>query len=219
MFVDDVLLLAPLSCDFQLLLDWVQCDAVGQIRLECPRWVGSKVLPQVMSLSILVLPKRNKKMEQKMTGRWVLQLRWRESWATRQDWKTEEKLKTEFPHRVAGFSHRDRERSSPIWKRFRVELLHLSIRWSQLKWFGHLIKMHPGHMFWTCPNKRRTLGGCWGDGDLGHTAYGWCWILYMQRITRRRRGRVVVAYTKDQGNIGHLGSASKDWAGLNLMLI
>lgn len=46
---------------------------------------------------------------------------------------------------VAGLSLRDKVRSSGIWRELRVELLLLRIERSQLRWFGYLIKMPPGH--------------------------------------------------------------------------
>lgn len=45
--------------------------------------------------------------------------------------------------RVAGLSIRDRGRSLDIPEELRVELLFLCVERSQLRWFGHLVKMPP----------------------------------------------------------------------------
>ena len=49
-----------------------------------------------------------------------------------------------FLRRVAGISLRDRVRSSVTRERLGVEPLLLCLeRWSQLRWFGHLVRMPP----------------------------------------------------------------------------
>ncbi len=48
-------------------------------------------------------------------------------------------------HRVARLSLRDRMRSSDIRRELEVEPLLLLIERSQLRWFGHLVRMPPGH--------------------------------------------------------------------------
>ena len=48
-----------------------------------------------------------------------------------------------FLHRVAGLSFGDRVRSSDIQERLRVELLLLHVGRSQLRWYGHLVRMPP----------------------------------------------------------------------------
>ncbi|KAK0146243.1 DNA damage-regulated autophagy modulator protein 2 [Merluccius polli] len=50
--------------------------------------------------------------------------------------------------RVAGLSLRDRVRSSDIWRELRVEPLLLHVERSQLRSFGHLIRMPPGRPPW-----------------------------------------------------------------------
>uniref|UniRef100_A0A3Q3X1J7 Uncharacterized protein n=1 Tax=Mola mola TaxID=94237 RepID=A0A3Q3X1J7_MOLML len=51
-----------------------------------------------------------------------------------------------FLRRVAGLSIRDRVRSADIRERLRVEPLLLRVEGSQLKRFGHLVRMPPGHL-------------------------------------------------------------------------
>ena len=67
-----------------------------------------------------------------------------------------------FLRRVAGLSLRDRVRSSVIRERLKVEPLLLRIERSQLRWFGHLVRMPPGRLpgevFWACPTGRRPRG-------------------------------------------------------------
>jgi len=52
--------------------------------------------------------------------------------------------KMSFLRRVAGLSLRDRVRSSDIRRELGVESLLLRVERSQLRWFGHLIRMPPG---------------------------------------------------------------------------
>ena len=49
-----------------------------------------------------------------------------------------------FLRRVAGLSLRDRVRSSDIREGLRVEPLLLHVERSQMRWFGHLMRMPPG---------------------------------------------------------------------------
>jgi len=51
-----------------------------------------------------------------------------------------------FLDRVAGLSLRDRVRSSDIRRELGVEPLLLRVERSQLRWFGHLIRMPPGRL-------------------------------------------------------------------------
>ena len=51
-----------------------------------------------------------------------------------------------FLRRVAGVSLRDRVRSSAIREGLRVEPLLLCKERSQLRWFGHLVRMPPGRI-------------------------------------------------------------------------
>ena len=64
-----------------------------------------------------------------------------------------------FLRRVAGVSLRDRVRSSAIWEGLGVELLLLCMERSQLRWFGHLMRMPPGRLprevFLACPTGTR----------------------------------------------------------------
>jgi len=70
--------------------------------------------------------------------------------------------KMSFLRRVAGLSLKDRVRSSDIRRELRVELLLLPVKRSQLRWFGHLIRMPPGRLplevFRARPNGRRPWG-------------------------------------------------------------
>nr|XP_054589577.1 uncharacterized protein LOC129153652 isoform X2 [Nothobranchius furzeri] len=67
-----------------------------------------------------------------------------------------------FLRRVAGLSLRDRVRSSDIREGLGVEPLLLRIERSQLRWFGHLVRMPPGRLpgevFRACPAVRRPPG-------------------------------------------------------------
>ena len=67
-----------------------------------------------------------------------------------------------FLRRVAGVSLRDRVRSSVIRERLGVEPLLLCVERSQLRWFGHLVRMPPGRLprevFQACPAGRRPRG-------------------------------------------------------------
>ncbi|KAJ8012499.1 hypothetical protein DPEC_G00043460 [Dallia pectoralis] len=51
-----------------------------------------------------------------------------------------------FLRKVAGLSLRDRVRSSVIREELGVEPLLLRIERSQLRWFGHLVRMPPGRL-------------------------------------------------------------------------
>ncbi|KAK5873269.1 hypothetical protein PBY51_018325 [Eleginops maclovinus] len=51
-----------------------------------------------------------------------------------------------FLRRVAGISLRDKVRSSVIWEGLGVEPLLLHVERSQLRWFGHLVRMPPGRL-------------------------------------------------------------------------
>ena len=67
-----------------------------------------------------------------------------------------------FLRRVSGLSLRDRVRSSDIRERLKVEPLLLRIERSQMRWFGHLVRMPPGRLpgevFRACPTGRRPRG-------------------------------------------------------------
>ena len=67
-----------------------------------------------------------------------------------------------FLRRVAGFSLRDRVRSSVIREGLGVEPLLLRVERSQLRWFGHLVRMSPGRLprevFQASPTGRRPRG-------------------------------------------------------------
>ncbi|KAJ8011838.1 hypothetical protein DPEC_G00062440 [Dallia pectoralis] len=67
-----------------------------------------------------------------------------------------------FLRKVAGLSLRDRVRSSIIREELGVEPLLLCIERSQLRWFGHLVRMPPGRLprevFQARPAGRRPRG-------------------------------------------------------------
>ncbi|KAF7652554.1 hypothetical protein LDENG_00095270 [Lucifuga dentata] len=67
-----------------------------------------------------------------------------------------------FLRRVSGLTLRDRVRSSDIREGLGVELLLLRIERSQLRWFGHLIRMPPGRfpreVFQARPTGKRSRG-------------------------------------------------------------
>ena len=67
-----------------------------------------------------------------------------------------------FLRRVAGVSLRDRVRSSAIREGLGVEPLLLCVERSQLRWFGHLMRMPPGRLprevFLARPTGRRPRG-------------------------------------------------------------
>ena len=67
-----------------------------------------------------------------------------------------------FLRRVAGLSLRGRLRNSDNRERLRVDPLLLDVERSQLRWFGHLVRLPPGHLpakvFRACPSERRPQG-------------------------------------------------------------
>jgi len=67
-----------------------------------------------------------------------------------------------FSPGMAGFSLRDRVRSSDIRRELGVVPLLLRVKRSQLRWFGHLISMPPRRLpfevFWARPTGRRPRG-------------------------------------------------------------
>jgi hypothetical protein len=67
-----------------------------------------------------------------------------------------------FLRRVAGLSLRDRVRSSVIRRELGVDPLLLHVERSQMRWFGHLIRMPPGRLpgevFRARPTGRRPRG-------------------------------------------------------------
>ena len=67
-----------------------------------------------------------------------------------------------FLRRVSGLSLRDRVRSSVIQEGLGVEPLLLRIERSQMRWFGHLVRMLPGRLpgevFRARPTGRRPRG-------------------------------------------------------------
>jgi len=62
-----------------------------------------------------------------------------------------------FLRRVSGLSLRDRVRSSDIRRELGVEPLLLRVEGSQLRWFGHLIRI-PLEVFQARPTGRRPRG-------------------------------------------------------------
>ena len=85
------------------------------------------------------------------------------------DWLMTERMrprvqaaKMGFLHRVAGVSLRDRVKSSAIREGLGVEPLLLCMERNQLRWFGHLMRMPPGHLprevFLAHPTGRKPRG-------------------------------------------------------------
>ncbi len=66
-----------------------------------------------------------------------------------------------FLCRAAGLSLRDRVTSSNMWEDLRVESLLLHVQRSQLRWFGHLVRMPPWMSPWGGVSGR--LGSRWRD--------------------------------------------------------
>ena len=62
-----------------------------------------------------------------------------------------------FLRRVAGVSLRDKVRSSVIPEGLGVEPLLLCVERSQLRWFGHLVRMPPGRVGCVCVREREIL--------------------------------------------------------------
>ena len=64
-----------------------------------------------------------------------------------------------FLRRVSGLSLRDSVRTSAIREELGIELLLLHTEASQMRWFGHFVKMPPEHLpgevFRACPTGRR----------------------------------------------------------------
>lgn len=63
-----------------------------------------------------------------------------------------------------------------IEKSLKVELLLLCIERSQLRWFGHLLRMpprrHPVDVFWACPTGKRPQ--VYPEHARGIISLGWC---------------------------------------------
>lgn len=70
---------------------------------------------------------------------------------------TNEMTEMRFLRRMAGLSLRDRARSSDVRREIRVEPLLLGVERSQLRRFGHLIRM-PFLKFQARPSGQRPLG-------------------------------------------------------------
>uniref|UniRef100_A0A8C6NPK6 Reverse transcriptase domain-containing protein n=1 Tax=Nothobranchius furzeri TaxID=105023 RepID=A0A8C6NPK6_NOTFU len=157
LFADCVFLLASSSSDLQLLLGRfaAECEAAGmristgtmvldQERVACQLRVGREVLPQVEEFKYLrVLFTSEGRRDQEID---------------RQIGSASAVMRTlsrsVMVKRVAGLSLRDWVRSLDIREGLGVELLLLRIERSQLRWFGHLIRMPPGRLpgdvFWAC---------------------------------------------------------------------
>ena len=82
---------------------------------------------------------------------------------------------------MAGLSLRKGPRNLNIWERLRVELLLHCIESSQLRWFGHLVRMppgrHSGEVFWSALGEdsgvdQRQAGGIISLGWIGNVLLG-----------------------------------------------
>ena len=83
-----------------------------------------------------------------------------------------------FLRRVAGVSLRDRVRSSVTRERLGVEPLLLRLERSQLRWFGHLVRMPPERLPIGRSSVHVPLGGDPGadqgaDGGITSTLWPW----------------------------------------------
>ena len=86
-----------------------------------------------------------------------------------------------FLRRMAGISLRDRVRSSVIRERLGVEPLLLHLERSQLRWFGHLVRMPPERL------PREVLDACpTGKRPRGRPRAGW--KDYFFSLARERLG-------------------------------
>ncbi|KAL3043760.1 hypothetical protein OYC64_003589 [Pagothenia borchgrevinki] len=139
--------------------------------MDCPLQVGNESLPQVKEFKYLgVLFSSEGTMEREMGRRIgaagaVLQSLYRTVVTKRelsQKAKQIQAAEMGFLRRVAGVSLRDKVRSSVIREGLGVEPLLLRVERSQLKWFGHLVRMPPGRLprevFQARPAGRRPRG-------------------------------------------------------------
>ncbi|TWW67394.1 hypothetical protein D4764_02G0004350 [Takifugu flavidus] len=132
-------------------------------KVECLLQVKEEILPQVEELKYLrVLFTSEGRMEQEIDRRigavvksgkvlWVMTERTR---------SRVQAAEMSFLRRVAGFSLRDRVRSSAIREELGVEPLLLRVEKSQMRWLGHLVppRRLPGEVFRACPSGRRPPG-------------------------------------------------------------
>ncbi|KAL3055654.1 hypothetical protein OYC64_018350 [Pagothenia borchgrevinki] len=125
-----------------------------------------------------------------------------------------------FLRTVAGVSLRDKLRSSVIREGLGVEPLLLRVKRSQLRWFGHLVRMPPGHLGRHVQLGRDQGvdlgpgGGIislrWPGSALGSPSQSWlmwpgkgtfgalCWNCYLRDPTTDKREKM-------DGWMGYLG--------------
>lgn len=113
-------------------------------------------------------------------------------------WNLSSSSRNEFPPLVAGLSLRNWVKSLVIRRELEVEPLLLCVKRSQIKWFGHLIRMLPGGLPLEVFLARPT-----GRGPQSRPTT--CWQGYMSRLARELIG----IFKED------LGSVARDRDGWN----
>ncbi len=167
-----------------------------QKKVDCSLWVGSELLPQVereinrrISAASAVMRTLHQTVVVRELSRKAKLSIYQSIYVTaltyvHELWVVIERMRLRikademsFLHSVAGLSLRDRVRNSGIRRELGVEPVLLRVERSQLRWFGHLIRMPPGHLpvgvFWACPTSRRPRGRprtCWRD-YISHLAW------------------------------------------------
>uniref|UniRef100_A0A8C2ZC47 Reverse transcriptase domain-containing protein n=1 Tax=Cyclopterus lumpus TaxID=8103 RepID=A0A8C2ZC47_CYCLU len=138
----------------------------GKVEREIDRRIGAAAaVKQALYRSVLV--KRELSRKAKLSIYWSVYVPTltygHELWvATERTRSRIQAAEMSFLRRVAGLSLRDRVRSSDIRGELGVESLLLRVQRSQLRWFGHLVRMPPGRLplevFRARPTGRRPRG-------------------------------------------------------------
>jgi len=140
--------LLPQAKEFKYLR--VLFTSEGKMEREMDRWIGAaSAVMRALYRSIVVKRELSRKAKLSICRSiyvptltyghkfWVVTERMR-------SWIQADKIC--FLCRVAGLSLRDRVRSSDIRRELGVEPLLIHVKRSQLRWFGHLIRMPPGRL-------------------------------------------------------------------------
>ena len=138
----------------------------GKVEREIDRRIGAAAaVKQALHRSVLV--KRELSRKAKLSIYWSVYVPTltygHELWVVTERTRSRiQAAEMSFLRRVAGLSLRDRVRSSDIRRELGVESLLLRVERSQLRWFGHLIRMPPGRLplevFQARPTGRRPRG-------------------------------------------------------------
>uniref|UniRef100_A0A8C2ZPF1 Reverse transcriptase domain-containing protein n=1 Tax=Cyclopterus lumpus TaxID=8103 RepID=A0A8C2ZPF1_CYCLU len=138
----------------------------GKVEREVDRRIGAAAaVKQALYRSILV--KRELSRKAKLSIYWSVYVPTltygHELWVVTERTRSRiQAAEMSFLRRVAGLSLRDRVRSSDIRGELGVESLLLRVERSQLRWFGHLVRMPPGRLplevFRARPTGRRPRG-------------------------------------------------------------